>query len=235
MLLLVDCGNTQMKWALAAEGAAPGDWQESGTLAYGDVAQLRARLPAQGVRALVSNVAGQVAADALAPVLPADTCWFRAGPELKGLRNRYRDPYQLGSDRFAAALGARALAPGRRLLVATCGTATTVDAVAGDEFLGGMILPGLGLMAASLANNTAQLPLVEPGTLPPPFADNTGDAILSGILSAQAGAIGRAFALHRADLCVLSGGAAPYIAPALAVPFRLVDNIVLVGLHATAT
>lgn len=234
MLLLVDCGNTCIKWALAKEGSLPGQWQASGTLAHSALDQLREHVPAEG-RAMVANVAGESVAASLAGLLPLNTTWFRAQAELKGLRNGYRDPHQLGADRFAAALGARALVPGQRLLVVTCGTATTVDAVAGDHFLGGMILPGLNLMAASLARHTAQLPMVEAGQPPPAFADNTHEAILSGILNAQAGAIERAFARHRADLCVLSGGSAPHIAPALSVPLRMVDNIVLVGLHAAAT
>jgi type III pantothenate kinase len=122
------------------------------------------------------------------------------------------------------------------LVVATCGTATTVDAVSADGlFVGGMILPGLALMASSLASNTAQLPQVAPGGLPALFGDNTNDAILSGVLSAQAGAIERAVAGHRASACIVSGGAAPYIAPALKVAHRVVDNIVLVGLQAAAS
>ena len=100
------------------------------------------------------------------------------------------------------------------------------------DFLGGMILPGLGTMARSLALNTAQLPQVEPGKLPQGFAGNTTDAILSGILAAQAGAIERAVRQLGASHCILSGGAAHYIAPALGVPARIVDNIVLTGLHA---
>jgi type III pantothenate kinase len=121
-------------------------------------------------------------------------------------------------------------------VVATCGTATTIDALSADGvFLGGMILPGLGLMAASLARNTAQLPHIAAGdALPAGFADNTDDAILSGCLSAQAGAIERACGLLGASLCILSGGAARYIAPALSAPHKMVDNIVLTGLHAAA-
>jgi type III pantothenate kinase len=120
--------------------------------------------------------------------------------------------------------------------VATCGTATTVDAVRADgHFIGGMILPGLALMAASLARNTAQLPQVDAGALPPLFGDNTHDAILSGLLSAQAGAIERAVAGLDGAFCIVSGGAGPHIAPALKVVHQLVDNIVLVGLHAAAT
>ncbi|NHZ60879.1 type III pantothenate kinase [Massilia genomosp. 1] len=241
MLLLIDAGNTRIKWALADEGAAPGQWVASGAVTHADINHLPANWPAQGVtRALVSNVAGSKLRDQLQLMMPStDVTWFASTAQLAGLRNAYRDPSQLGCDRFAAALGARALMPGQALIVATCGTATTIDAVSADGvFLGGMILPGLGLMATSLARNTAQLPQVAPGaTLPAGFADNTADAILSGCLSAQAGAIERACALHGATACIVSGGAAQYIGPVLrlSIGHRIVDNIVLIGLHSTVT
>jgi type III pantothenate kinase len=239
MLLLIDAGNTRVKWALAAPGAAPGQWSDSGAVAHAELDELAACWQGRKVsRAIVSNVAGAGMRERLRPLLPpADISWFASVARLAGVRNGYRDPAQLGCDRFAAAIGARALAPGQALVVATCGTATTIDALtAGGDFLGGMILPGLGLMASSLAKNTAQLPQVAAGgALPAGFADNTDDAILAGCLAAQAGAIERAVALLGAGLCMLSGGAARAIAPALSAPHRLVDNIVLVGLHAAAT
>lgn len=236
MLLLVDAGNTRIKWAIARDGAGPGDWAAHGAVPHAELERLVAAWTGQGVtRAIVSNVAGPAMAAQLQAVLPVAPAWFTARAELAGLRNRYRDPAQLGSDRFAAALGARAVAPGKALVVATCGTATTVDAVsAAGEFLGGMILPGLGLMLGALARGTAQLPQVAPGAAPPTFADHTSDAILSGCLAAQAGAIERACAALPADLCIVSGGAAPRIAPLLAVPHWMLENIVLVGLHAAA-
>ncbi|MDQ1922117.1 type III pantothenate kinase [Massilia pseudoviolaceinigra] len=241
MLLLIDAGNTRIKWALAEDGAAPGVWIASGAVAHADLNHLPASWAQHGVnRALVSNVAGSKLRDQLQLMIPTTAIsWFASTAQLAGMRNAYRNPSQLGCDRFAAALGARALAPGRALIVATCGTATTIDAVSADGvFLGGMILPGLGLMATSLARNTAQLPEVAPGaTLPAGFADNTADAILSGCLSAQAGAIERACALHGATACIVSGGAAQYIGPVLRLPIdhRIVDNIVLIGLHSTVT
>ena len=243
MLLLVDAGNTRIKWAIAAPDAAPGDWTAHGAVPHAELDRLQAAWAGHGLaRAIVSNVAGhamqaQLTA-LLAPLLPAPPQWFTSRAELKGLHNRYRNPAQLGSDRFAAALGARCLAPGKALVVATCGTATTVDAVsAGGDFLGGMILPGLGLMLGALARGTAQLPQVAPGerhTVPSVFADHTSDAILSGCLAAQAGAIERACAALPADLCIVSGGAAASVAPLLSVPHWMLDNIVLVGLHAAA-
>lgn len=239
MMLLVDAGNTRVKWALAARDAAPGDWIASGGVEHADIGQLPAQWQPHPVDAvLISNVAGAALRERLLPLLPpaARTHWFASRAQLAGMRNGYRTPGQLGCDRFAAALGGRTLEPGKAIIVATCGTATTIDAVSADgDFLGGMILPGLGLMAASLARNTAQLPQVlAGGPLPAGFADNTDDAILSGILSAQAGAIERAFARHGAALCLISGGAARYIAPVLEVAHRMVDNIVLIGLQKAA-
>jgi len=238
MLLLVDAGNTRIKWALAEDGAAPGDWCAHGAVPHAELDRLAAAWLGHGVRAaIVSNVGGAALREGLSSLLPAVPVeWFASGPARAGLRNGYRDPAQLGSDRFAAAIGARTLEPGKALVVATCGTATTIDAVSADgRFIGGMILPGLGLMAASLARGTAQLPHAAAGAAPPPlFADNTLDAIASGCLAAQAGAIERAVAAHRAECCIVSGGAAAHVAPALALPYRLAENIVLVGLHAVA-
>jgi type III pantothenate kinase len=237
MLLLVDAGNTRIKWAIARPDALPGDWIAHGAVLHAQLDHLPAAWAAHGVRqALVSNVAGPALAASLEAVLPAPATWFAAQDELAGMRNRYREPQRLGADRFAAALGARHLAPGQALVVATCGTATTVDAVSRDgEFLGGMILPGLGLMLSSLARGTAQLPLAAAGDGPQStFADNTADAIRAGCLAAQAGAIGRACAALPADLCILSGGAADQVAPLLLTPPRRHANIVLLGLHVAA-
>jgi len=246
MLLLIDAGNTRIKWALADAGAAPGAWLASGARPHAMpellTADWQAALAGRAVsQVLLSNVAGPALGQVLQTLLAAlpapDVVCFASLPQLAGLRNGYRDPYQLGCDRFAAAIGGRWLVPDQPIVIATCGTATTIDAVSADGcFVGGMILPGLGLMAGALARNTAQLPHITPAAqLPHGFADNTADAILSGCLAAQAGAIERACAAHGATSCLLSGGAAPAVATALSQPYRMVDNIVLLGLHVAAT
>jgi type III pantothenate kinase len=247
MMLLIDAGNTRVKWALAKAGAELGAWITHGAATHADMPQLELAwceaAATHGVsRILIANVAGNALRVQLEYVLqrclpdvPLE--WFASLPSLAGVTNSYRNPAQLGCDRFAAAIAGHALAPGRSAIVVNCGTATTIDAITGDGvFLGGMILPGLGLMASSLARNTAQLPqIAQDGKLPEGFADNTDDAILSGILAAQSGAIEHACAAHQAEECIISGGAAPYIAPMLKVPYRIVENIVLIGLHAAAS
>jgi type III pantothenate kinase len=257
MLLLVDAGNTRIKWALmrpARLGVAElGHWQGYGSVRREDVCQMADALKGVDIsRVVIANVAGaemRVALERMAlramGIKPVPLTWFVSQAELAGVKNSYRDPSQLGCDRFAALIGAHALFPGVPLLVATCGTATTIDALDVDgSFRGGMILPGLGLMAASLAQHTAQLPQVPPYNVGEhPFADNTHDAIASGCISAQVGAIERAAAAHAALLqeqagqlqCIVSGGAASVIAPHLKGVVRQVDNLVLIGLQAALT
>lgn len=254
MLLLVDAGNTRVKWALVSSeqrGAeALGRWAGSGSIESANALQLGEAWRGQKiVRVMVSNVAGEAMRQTLEQALlramgpkPVPMEWFASVPYLQGVSNGYREPAQLGCDRFAAVIGAHALFPGQPLIVATCGTATTVDAVTADGlFLGGMILPGLGLMASALARNTAQLPQVDwHAPTVTAFADNTDDAIVSGCIAAQAGAIERAFAEHTGSgahsevRCIVSGGAAPVIAPCLSVPCQIVENLVLIGLHVVA-
>ncbi len=242
MLLLVDAGNTRIKWAAARPDAPPGDWFASAALAHDDLPSLHAQwapLPLTSV--LVANVAGtavaagiEAALGAARPALGAPT-WFRSQPVCAGVTNGYSDPGQLGCDRFASLIGARHRYPGQPLLVVTAGTATTVDALTADGlFIGGMILPGLRTMAQSLALNTALLPAVDDARAGRLFADNTQDAIVSGCLHAQVGAIVQAHAQLPSARCVLSGGGAPYIAPQLPFACERIDNLVLLGLHVAA-
>jgi type III pantothenate kinase len=253
MLLLIDAGNTRVKWSLVPNTLrgreSLGQWAASGMVEHARIDELAGAWRGQSiVRVLISNVAGQAMRDKLETVLghvfglqPVPLGWFASTAALAGLRNTYRNPGQLGCDRFASAIGAHALFPAEALVIATCGTATTVDAVAPEGvFLGGMILPGLGLMASSLARNTAQLPQIAHDLeVSGPFADHTDAAIASGCLAAQAGAIERAVAAHarhsgRTVRCILSGGAASLIAPHVTVAHQIVDNLVLIGLHQAA-
>ncbi|MGV3742753.1 MAG: type III pantothenate kinase [Burkholderiaceae bacterium] len=247
MLLLIDAGNTRIKWAVAADtSSVAGGWLASGLVAHADAQTLIETWREFHIkRVLISNVAGPEVRATLLQLLQqaqpnekATIQWFASCAAAAGVRSGYRNPQQLGCDRFASAIGAHTLYPGRALIVATCGTATTVDAIGSDGlFIGGMILPGLGLMAKSLALNTAQLPQVgERIEIVTPFADNTHDAIVSGCIAAQTGAIEHAVGAlekrHGAVQCILSGGAAAMIAPHLSIPCDRVDNLVLIGLHA---
>ncbi|KWF06066.1 type III pantothenate kinase [Burkholderia ubonensis] len=246
--LLIDAGNSRIKWALAdarrelvetgafghaRDGGADPDWSH--------VPRPRG--------AWISNVAGaEVAArlDALLearwPGLPRTT--IRACAAQCGVTNGYTTPDQLGSDRWAGLIGAHAAFPGEALLIATFGTATTLEALRADgRFTGGLIAPGWALMMRSLGTHTAQLPTlttdIASGLLAlaqaEPFQLDTPRSLSAGCLYAQAGLIERAWrdlnAAWQAPVrLVLAGGAADDVARALTVPHTRHDALILSGL-----
>jgi type III pantothenate kinase len=232
-VVAIDAGNTRIKWGLH-DGTA---WLDKGVLATADAAWLRDAAdewPAN-VRIVICNVAGPQIGEAIAASLSgrrdASIVWLHASAEACGVRNTYEQPEQLGADRWAALIGARARVAGACLVVCA-GTATTVDLLdASGQFRGGLILPGFDLMRGALARNTAQLPLAEGVFRTAPR--NTMDAIVSGCLHAQAGAIERMFAAIAAEpgaICLLTGGGAERLVPHLNIPLQLTDNLVLDGL-----
>ena len=92
--------------------------------------------------------------------------------------------------REAAAIGAAHLHPGKALLVVDCGTATTVEVVtATGDYLGGAILPGVGMSAESLASNTAKLPRVEIARPETALGRTSAESIQSGLYHGHVGAI----------------------------------------------
>ncbi|MEO8409595.1 MAG: type III pantothenate kinase [Propionivibrio sp.] len=242
--IAIDAGNTRIKWGVH-DGSG---WIAQGVLPTAEVAQLAelvgladlvAGWPA-GARIVAGNVAGDETgrriAAALAPAFPP-VRWLRSSAQAGGVINGYEQPEQLGADRWAALIGARGLAS-RACLVVCAGTATTIDRLAADgAFRGGVILPGVELMRAALARNTAQLPFADGEFRREPRT--TADAIVSGCLHAQIGAIERLFAesVDSVDLagepnavCLLTGGAAPSLAPLLRIPCQRVDTLILDGL-----
>lgn len=237
MILAIDCGNTRVKWGLREMPAADGDpgrWRASGARSLAELARLEADWAeiAQPARIAVANVAGARARDLLERLLErfdAEPLWVSAQARQCGVTNGYADPSQLGADRWAALIGAWHLHRGASLVV-NAGTATTVDMLSSSGFFrGGLILPGIDLMKKALAENTAGLPRAEGNYSDEPR--NTADAIESGCVHAQAGAIERVFAaLEPGAICFLSGGAAARIALRLNIPLRVVENLALEGL-----
>lgn len=234
MILAVDAGNTRIKWGLHYGTA----WQAKGWVASTDVAGLGDAwkdLPTPD-RIVASNVAGPQVATQIEEACkgwPATIQWVVAAEKQCGVSNGYEIPSQLGCDRWAALIAARAIAP-EGCVVVNAGTAMTVDALTGDGFfMGGLIVPGLATMLRALAENTAAI-----GEISGHYRDipiNTPDAVYSGALSAMVGAVWHMNALlageiKRAPTCLLSGGDAQLLLPLLSGKTRMVDNLVLDGL-----
>lgn len=107
-----------------------------------------------------------------------------------GLRVKYRNPAEVGADRIAGSMAAAHMNPGRNLIVVDCGTATTFDVVtAGGDYLGGVIVPGVGVSAETLATRTAKLPRVEITRPEAVLGRSTVESIQSGLYHGHAGAI----------------------------------------------
>lgn len=244
--LAIDVGNTRLKWAQYAS-PQPG----AGLLAHGAVfletidnlaetdwkhlpapsSMLGSIVAGEGVKRRVEE---QMEIWDIAPR------WVVSSPHAGGVTNGYDHPNRLGTDRWVALIGAwhRVLATGgpRPTLVVMVGTAVTVDAL--DEtgrFLGGLILPGFGLMLRALEMGTAGLKA--PTGEVRDFPTNTSDALMSGGAHSIAGAVER---MHRRLLkctgqepvLLMSGGAAVKLEPITDLSFEMVDTLIFEGLLA---
>jgi type III pantothenate kinase len=226
LTLLIDSGNSRLK-AAWLDPRKPGGRRESAIAAFDNqapdalAAWLRAQ-PVQPGQTVGVNVAGAERGEAIAQALrQACGCavrWLRAEPRTLMLANGYVQPGQLGADRWAAMLGVAAGLPDPHppFIVASFGTATTIDVVdSGNVFAGGVILPGPAMMRASLAAGTADLPLAEGGSVV--FPTDTHQAIATGIAAAQAGAVARQWLAAReregkTPLLYVTGGGWPLVA-----------------------
>jgi type III pantothenate kinase len=147
----------------------------------------------------VSRVAiCSVVPQALYPVRSACVKYFRCEPFIlqagvkTGLKVKYRNPHEVGADRIAGAIGATLRRPGMNAIVVDCGTATTLDVVtSGADYLGGAILPGVGISVEMLAGRTAKLPTVEIARPAVALGRSTIESIQSGVYHGHAGAIRR--------------------------------------------
>jgi type III pantothenate kinase len=159
MRLLIDAGNSRLKWNLSDdEGVSL--LQQTRAIPWRDT-ELTAEMDAQwqGLRDIHSVWLSNVAGEALQQTLQH---WLQqhwqldlniAGAEATwlGVTNGYRDYTQLGVDRWLTLLACHALLPQQDACIIDCGSAITVDVLTGEgKHLGGMILPGPDLMLQSL-------------------------------------------------------------------------------------
>jgi type III pantothenate kinase len=238
MQLLIDIGNTNLKWA-PCEGAALGEMQRvrhHGALPI-DLHAAWERLPTPD-EILVASVGGGVILDAL-----VRTCRSRWGREPRlarteasahGVTIAYAQPQSLGVDRWLALLAAHAAGAGPALVV-DAGTAITYDLLLADgRHLGGLILPGIDLMRDALLVGT-HIPRVEPEDAHAPWAADTAGAIAAGSIQAPVSLAERlldclAVEAGAAPGLILTGGDAERLMGALDRPARHQPDLVLRGL-----
>ncbi|HWI84527.1 type III pantothenate kinase [Ramlibacter sp.] len=243
--LAIDIGNTRLKWSLfeAPRPAAP-------VLAHGvdfldNIHKLAdtawsALPPPQGMLGccVAAHPVRRSVEEQMEELWSVPAHWVVPSAAEAGLINGYDHPSRLGADRWVAMIGARhrmlSRGPARPMVVVMVGTAVTVEAVdQHGRFLGGLILPGHGIMLRALESGTAGLHV--PTGEVREFPTNTSDALTSGGTYAIAGAIERMVQhLWRRcgaePVCYMTGGAGWKMAPHIVMPFELVETLIFDGL-----
>ena len=234
--LLIDLGNSRVKWAISNKG----DWSEGQPFEnHGTQTDFAAWRDLKPSNIYVSNSAGDSCYQHL-----CDWCsgiWnlfpqtLEPQIEQAGIKNGYRDPNQLGADRWLAMVAARQICPSA-FVVVDCGTAITVDSVSEKgQFLGGVISIGARTMISALK---AKGPHLSSGAMNYSGVLNldTQNAIDSGALIFIAGGIERVLKEVESSLgpgfpVVMTGGSASAIAPLIdgSVDIRL--DLVLRGMQ----
>lgn len=247
-LLILDAGNTRLKWAVLDTGlvsksvgnfSTPLPWLCQGALDYDALANLLALCQQTGMpdACYGVNVARAAVAVSIQQALAhagITPLWLNATIAAGGITNGYRPPESLGADRWAALCAARQRTP-EAALVVSAGTALTVDALSAEgQFLGGIILPGMQLMRHALANATAQVG-IQNGAVQT-WPNSTADAVETGLMSACTGAIETLYSRLQTEAgakpqILLTGGDAPHIAPLLSVNARIIPGLVLEGVY----
>lgn len=235
MALLIDQGNTNLKWRVLDAGqlGQAGQLTQLGdVLNAGDLGTL----PLQAGIAHIASVARPALREALAAALDRAGMtqdWLVSPDRGLGITNCYATPHKLGIDRYLA-LAAAFAAHGEACCVIDVGTATTVDICnAKGEHQGGLIAPGPAALARALTHTA--LPVADE-QLPDELglACDTGPALQLGALHSACGLVERAFSLaHKHHGCrhaLLTGGGAPILAAHLNIPLQIDPELVFKGL-----
>jgi type III pantothenate kinase len=235
--LLVDLGNSRLKWALLeSDQAAVLGPVEAISHRDLDLASLLQQ-HWQGLRprrAIICSVAGaerdQQLRQWIKQTWGISPFFFTSSYAYPGMRNGYAQPEKLGNDRWLGCIAAHQRCQGPVALV-DAGTAITLDLVDGQgQHQGGWIIPGLASMGRCLLQNTAIAATDFASTDLSPGRD-TASAIGQGALLACLGAIELVAQRHTPGYSwLLTGGDAEQIAPLLGFDHQRIDHLLLQGL-----
>ena len=242
--LAIDVGNTRLKWAQYASPVAGASLLGQGAVFLENIDKLADEewnnLPAPSwilgcivaSDAIKRRVAEQMELWEIAPR------WVVSSAQEAGLTNGYDHPARLGADRWVAMIGAyhrlRRQGIHKPCIVVMVGTAVTVEAIdTTGKFLGGIILPGHGIMLRALESGTAGLHV--PTGEVCDFPTNTSDALTSGGTFAIAGAVQRMVEnitrqCGQTPECIMTGGAGWKMAPSMSIQVELVESLIFDGL-----
>lgn len=241
MTLLVDIGNSRIKWAFL-RGGELGPVEAAARRGQEDDALWATLWAGTGTPSAVyvASVSGTSTEESLkqwcSQRWALSPRFIRSNEVCCGLHNGYDRPELLGVDRWLAMIGARQLVSGP-LCVADFGTAITVDAVSADgTHLGGWIAPGLTLMAGAVQAGTRGVRAEFATTgMAHGYGHNTAAALNNGVCNAASGMLRQAISLLNQQTdgevgCVVTGGDAPVLLPLLPQDCLHSPVLVLLGM-----
>lgn len=233
--LLIDVGNSRLKWALADQQAMLGPAQ---ALAHGgdpaSVVELLS-VPTSVHDVWIANVTGEAHGERLAAALAMrhhlSPRFAKPIEGLQGLRIAYQDPARFGVDRWLALLAAWS-----RERVAACvvsaGTALTFDAVDDrGQHLGGVIASGLMTAQQAVLGATRFAAAGPEIHYTAGLGTDTEACVRQGALHACVGLIERLAARYGGQRAYLTGGDAETLRPHLSGDWMVVPDLVLEGLQ----
>lgn len=229
-----DLGNTRAKWWACRDGVAvaedalphdgmPGRLLEGLSPAFGSRPDAVCGISVLGEEADANFVAAVRAKWGHTAIFARSTASFGA------LTSAYeREPERLGVDRWLGLIAAAQECD--VLCVVSCGTAVTIDVVDGMAHRGGFILPGIGLMEASLQAGTRKVRYDSPAAPATALGRDTGSAVRNGILACHVALVERVVREHEVSRLVLTGGDAALVAGALDTPCEVEPALLLKGM-----
>lgn len=237
--LLLDMGNTNLKWGLVDEqgftygGACPVQDEFLISLFQNDWSTL---LPETVLVASVqSNDFQQLLGDQLEANWGRSPEFIIAGKQACGVKNSYAKPETMGSDRWVAMLSAFNLIKGP-VCVVSCGTAITVDVVDKQgQHRGGLILPGYDLMQQSLQSGTAmEFNTEEIESRHDLLGQSTDACTAGGIRGSVSALVERVYHDRTKEMTglqlILTGGGAQRLSEDLSISAQIEPYLILKGL-----
>ena len=249
-LLAIDIGNTRLKWALYSDTSLGQTPLFQGAIflehleSFAEQQWQSLPEPAFIIGSCVAAPSVQASVDEqLAELWPRLTPWWvKVKQHQCGVTNGYDHPARLGVDRWVALIGAKKHLQQKKqnlpAIVVMIGTAVTVDALdAEGNFIGGLIMPGHGIMLSALQKGTAGLHVPTGEVVP--FPTNTSDALSTGGTYAIVGAIERMtinLQKHTGQTpkIFLTGGAAWKVADSMTKPAQLIESLIFDGILSVA-
>ncbi|HEY4732208.1 MAG TPA: type III pantothenate kinase [Gammaproteobacteria bacterium] len=243
MLLLLDVGNSRIKWAVHQDGklGQTGAFSHKGKGLRGLASDAWNDIQKPD-RVIVSNVIGRNFSGEFDEFV--NTLWGVQAEYVKssgtafGVSNAYPEPGRLGADRWTALIAARHQFNGDVCII-DCGTALTIDLLAANgQHLGGLIIPGLSMMRAMLMERTAGINMdqaTSPGNPLAVLPSDTHEAVYAGTLYASIAVIDRVVAdvspvLGAGITRVITGGDAEFLSRLLKGKYHYEPDLVLKGL-----